>query len=186
MACLISSDGNFSVVHMSSQLMLQKTLTKDYNIDVDHIILSSEYDYARGRNCIAAKFLSKSPTYTHLLFLNSSVAFNTKSIIRLLDVDLPVVGIPSPKIGYDWTKGSNFVNNNDQLITANELHAHCSSFQFNYSENKRLINGCLNVKHVGMDMTLMKREVFTKMKKEYRDLKYSDDTDSLNVEDDKN
>ena len=179
--CVLSQDGFASMGHLSSLLQTQTMLTKKYNIDIEHCFLSNENDNARGRNGLVAKFLSTS-TFTHILFVNSSIRFDPMSIVRLLSLDRPIIGIPVPKTYYDWNKaaGSAYVN-----IPPEKLKARASGFQINYSDNRKIINGVVEVKHIGMEITLIKREVFIRMRKEYSHLKYSDDIGVLNSEEDK-
>jgi hypothetical protein len=57
----------------------------------------------QGRNMCVAEFLKKG--FTHLLFIDSDIAFNEGAAGRLIEANKDVISIPYPLKDMNWDKG---------------------------------------------------------------------------------
>ena len=55
----------------------------------------------RGRNNLVAKFLHNT-TATHLMFIDADIRFDPYDILKLLEFDKDIIGMPYAKKLIDW------------------------------------------------------------------------------------
>ena len=58
----------------------------------------------QGRNLCVAEMLNHADQYTHLLFIDSDIDFQSKTIFTMLEKDKDVIGCPYPMKTFDWDK----------------------------------------------------------------------------------
>ena len=58
----------------------------------------------QGRNLCVAEMLNHADGYTHLLFIDSDIDFQPKTIFTMLEKDKDVIGCPYPMKTFDWDK----------------------------------------------------------------------------------
>jgi len=96
--------------------------------------------------------------------------------MRLIDnSDKDVVGAIPPKNGYNWAQLANKLDRHPEERDPDKLQQFAMSYAVNYSDNRAIKKGLLEVKHLSMDMTLIRRNVFETMIEKYPELKYEDD-----------
>ena len=79
----------------------------------------------QGRNLCVAEMLNHPDHYTHLLFIDSDIDFQSKTIFTMLEKDKDVIGCPYPMKTFDWDKAwrrmttkHRAVNDKDDLAKA--------------------------------------------------------------------
>ena len=58
----------------------------------------------QGRNLCVAETLNHEDGYTHLLFIDSDIDFQSSTIFKMLDADKDVIACPYPMKMLDWDK----------------------------------------------------------------------------------
>ena len=58
----------------------------------------------QGRNLCVAEMLNHEDGYTHLLFIDSDIDFDFKTIEKMLEKDKDVIACPYPMKSLDWDK----------------------------------------------------------------------------------
>ena len=58
----------------------------------------------QGRNLCVAEMLNHPDHYTHLLFIDSDIDFQCKTIFTMLEKNKDVIGCPYPMKTFDWDK----------------------------------------------------------------------------------
>ena len=79
----------------------------------------------QGRNLCVAEMLNHADHYTHLLFIDSDIDFQSKTIFTMLEKDKDVISCPYPMKTFDWVKAwkrmtekHRAVNDHDDLAKA--------------------------------------------------------------------
>jgi hypothetical protein len=111
----------------------------------------------QGRNLIVSAFLQTK--CTHLLFIDSDIAFKPELAKHLLDADKDVITIPYPLKDMCWHKA---------------LYRY--PMRVPEAKNIRLDNNVIEVVHSSTGFMMIKRSVFEKMKKAYPDKEINQDT----------
>jgi hypothetical protein len=134
----------------------------------------------RARNQLVAKFMAN-PDFTHLMFIDADIGFDSEDIIKLLWHDKDVMTAAYPIKEIRWDVISDLVKDGHP---SNELLSKSLRYVVNPvkdgSGHVKVDNGALNIYDAGTGFMLIKREVFVKMFDSYPELKYKDDTGSLN------
>lgn len=130
----------------------------------------------QGRNlCVSAFLQSKS---THLLFVDSDIAFEPHSVQHLLDADKDVISVPYPLKDMCWSKGVE-LNEKGKLKTEEDFK---SKGFYRYpirvpDTNEIKINkGVIEVDHSPTGFMMIKRDVFTKLIEKYPNKVINQDT----------
>lgn len=136
----------------------------------------------RARNNLVAKFMGN-PDFTHMVFIDVDLEFNKEAILKLLwhDKDVITASYPIKEINWDKVKeGSKAdIASEDLMEFATRYVVHMTK----PGENQLNIdNGAIECYEAGTGFMLIKRQVFDKMFKKYKKLKYKDDTNSLHGE----
>ena len=183
--------GGMCYVSYVQSLISSMQFLAQHNVQIEPCFLSNESLIPRGRNTIVAKFMNN-PKFTHLLFVDADVNWAPQSILRLLNHNKPIIGALYPKKGYDWDK---LLKNPDILTTLkgaeeakrdltdveiSHIRAKLMSFVVNFEKDKlQVVNGLLQVKHLGTGFMLIQRAVLEKMSDALPELKYDDDINVL-------
>lgn len=120
----------------------------------------------QGRNLCVSGFLESDAT--HLLFIDSDISFNPKTIFKMLDADKDVISIPYPLKAFLWDKG--FEDIKKGLITTPEQLSQCfNSYPMRVEDDTdiRVSDGVIEVTHSPTGAMLIKRSVFDKLIKAY-------------------
>ena len=127
----------------------------------------------QGRNLCVAEFLNHKDNYTHLLFIDSDIDFNAKSIFKMLDFDKDIISLPYPMKLISWDKIWRRVNTKEDAIK-NETDLATAGFSFPVKvEDPNSITvdkGLMELTHAPTGCMLIKREVIEKLIKHHPEL----------------
>jgi glycosyltransferase involved in cell wall biosynthesis len=145
----------------------------------------------RARNNLIAKALSD-PEVSHVMFIDSDIAWTPIDIIYMLIIDKDVIGGAYPVKNYQWdrlmepgviqkwTEHKNASQFRD-LITDEELVRHkLMRYNMNLIQREMSIkDNLLEVRHAATGFLLIKRHVIEKMQIKFPQTKYKDNTGFL-------
>jgi hypothetical protein len=136
----------------------------------------------RARNNLVAKFMAN-PQFTHLIFLDVDLSYRPEDILKLLWHDKDVVTGSYPikeilwdkvvKLAKDDVEAKNLAGKSTRFVV-NPVRAGDNTIETD--------NGAISVHDAGTGFMCIKRSVFERMIEEYPDLKFNDDTGSMNDE----
>lgn len=136
----------------------------------------------RARNNLVAKFMAN-PQFTHLIFLDVDLAYRPEDILKLLWHDKDVITGSYPIKEILWDKVVKLAKDD---VESKDLSKKSTRFVVNpvkAGDNTiETHNGAISVHDAGTGFMCIKRSVFEKMIEEYPDLKFFDDTGSMNEE----
>ena len=136
----------------------------------------------RARNNLVAKFMGN-PSYTHMIFIDVDLQFDKESILKLLwhDKDVMTASYPIKEINWDKVKEGAQAD-----LPAQDLMEYASRYVVHMTKpgetQLNIDNGAIECYEAGTGFMLIKRQVFDKMFKKYKKLKYKDDTGALHGE----
>jgi hypothetical protein len=133
----------------------------------------------RARNNLVAKFMGNE-SFTHMVFIDVDLQFDKEAILKLLwhDKDIMTASYPIKEINWDRVKegAQNEIEPKDLMEYASRYVVHLTE----PGNNKLNVdNGAIECFEAGTGFMVIKREVFDKMFKKYKKLKYKDDTGAL-------
>jgi hypothetical protein len=120
-------------------------------------IFHSGAEIARSRNVIATRFWY-TPEATHLLFIDSDMAFDPGVVESLIRANKPLVGCVYPRRGLDMGRLIAAARKHDdpRLVLTSALH-----YIVDPGEDSAIVeNGLCSVRSIGMGVTLIERSVF--------------------------
>jgi hypothetical protein len=129
----------------------------------------------QGRNMCVAEFLKKD--FTHLLFIDSDIAFNEGAAGRLIEANKDVISIPYPLKDMNWDKGFKMIEEG-KIKSALDLKNKAFyryPFKVPDPENIKIKNKVIEVTHSPTGFMMIKREVFEKMIIAYPNLRIDQD-----------
>jgi hypothetical protein len=129
----------------------------------------------QGRNMCVAEFLKKE--FTHLLFIDSDIAFNEGAVGRLIEANKDVISIPYPLKDMNWDKGFKMIQEG-KIKSALDLKNKAFyryPFKVPDPENIKIQNKVIEVTHSPTGFMMIKREVFEKMIIAYPNLRIDQD-----------
>jgi len=134
----------------------------------------------RARNNLVAKFLAN-PKFTHLIFIDVDLEFEAQDILKMLWHDKEIItgSYPIKEINWDKVKEGAQADmaSSDLMEFSTRYVVHLTK----PGENQLNIdNGAIECYEAGTGFMVIKRQVFDKMFKKYKKLKYNDDTGALN------
>jgi hypothetical protein len=133
----------------------------------------------QGRNLLVSEFINAKDHYDYLLFIDSDIDFQAKTIFTMIQKDKDVIACPYPMKTFNWDKAWNRLHK--EAIDQSD-HLSKSGFTFPIKVNKKDKNqltvqdGVAEVSHVPTGCMLIKRSVIEKMMKEYPQLKINQPT----------
>ncbi len=124
----------------------------------------------QGRNLCVAEMLNHADKYTHLLFIDSDIDFQSKTVFTMLDKDKDIISCPYPMKTFDWDKAwrrlkekTGAINDKDDLMKS----GYTFPLKVHNSKEIETKNGVCEVTHAPTGCMLIKREVLEKMIKHY-------------------
>ena len=150
--------------------------------------IANESLVTRARNVLLAYFLNSD--YTHLLFIDADIEFQTEDVLKLYAHNKDVVVGAYPKKGVAWDKIRNNltdVANKDKEMSNKDIASFGSDYAINFkfiSKEAKTIaveNGLIKLHDAGTGFMMIKREAILKMIKAYPEFKYNND---VNIADD--
>lgn len=169
MICTPAYGDVVTVPYMRSMLELMKSL-RAKGVRYMHYTLSTESLVTRARNSCVATFLSQKE-YSHMIFIDSDIAFEPDSVFRLLRHDVDIVGGVYPKKNLNMKKYVINIEKDSGSSAEQKSLEYVLSID---SKEHRVKNGLLEVKEIGTGFLMIKRSVFEKIiEKEGHKLKYT-------------
>lgn len=159
-------------IHYTQALLEFQVACMQKNILVSFLLLKSSL-VTQGRNLCVANFLNEK--YSHLLFIDADIDFDSKTIFKMLELDREVIAVPYPMKTLNWDRVYKFKGD---IKDSNEL----SHTGFTYpikvydKDNIKVKDDVMEVTHAPAGCMLIKRQVFDKMIKAYPELKISQPT----------
>jgi hypothetical protein len=154
-----------SIHYTQSLLELQKHSFKNGYKVAFQIMKSSLV--TQGRNMCVSAFLNSDAT--HLLFIDSDIAFNSGAAQRLVMTDKDVVSIPYPLKDMNWDKAFAMIQQNKIKSVKDLKNKSFYRYPMKVPDNNqiRVKDGCIEVTHSPTGFMMIKRSVFEKMIKHY-------------------
>ena len=162
-----------SMHYTQSLLHLQKWCFHN-NVRIGFQLMKSSL-ITQGRNMCVAEFLKKG--FTHLLFIDSDIAFNEGAAGRLIEANKDVISIPYPLKDMNWDKGFKMIQEG-KIKSALDLKNKAFyryPFKVPDPENIKIQNKVIEVTHSPTGFMMIKREVFEKMIIAYPNLRIDQD-----------
>jgi len=124
----------------------------------------------QGRNLCVAGFLESNAT--HLLFIDSDIYFQGKSIFAMLDADKDIIGIPYPLKTLMWDKAFRKMQEG-KIKSPDDIRRCLHTYPMKVPDvkNIQLDNGVMEVTDAPTGCMLIKRSVIEKMIKAYPEKK---------------
>ena len=137
-----------------------------------HLIKSSLV--TQGRNLSVAGFLESKAT--HLLFIDSDIYFQGKSILSMLKADKHVISVPYPLKALMWDKAFKKIQQG-RIKTPDDIRRALHTYPMKVPDvnNITLDNGVMEVTDSPTGCMLIKREVIEKMIASYPELYFEND-----------
>ena len=151
--------------------------------------IANESLVTRARNVLVAYFLASD--YTHLMFIDADIEFQTEDILKLYAHKKDVVVGAYPKKGVAWDKiRANLVDpaNKDKELSDRDMASFGSDYAINFKfvnkETKTIgvENGLIKLHDAGTGFMMISREAILKMVKAYPELKYNNDVNIANAD----
>jgi len=153
-----------SMHYTQSVLKFQQQCLQN-NILVSFTLLKSSL-VTQGRNLCVADFISHEHEYEYLLFIDSDIDFEYKTIIKMIEADKDVIACPYPMKTIDENKIWRTLTEKHEMIRK-KGDVVKSGYMFPLKvKDKNCItvdNGLMEATHVPTGCMLIKRHVLTKM-----------------------
>ena len=145
--------------------------------------LTHESLIPRARNVLVKAFMNN-PEYTHLLFIDADIRFDPYDILKLLELDKDIIGLPYAKKLIDW-ESIQRQSQNAQGNLGKDLLAKCGlSYILRCLPGQDTSSPIYEAQEIGTGIMMIKREVITKMIASYTELyAYSDDMSKYREDD---
>jgi len=136
----------------------------------------------RARNNLVAKFMAN-PDFTHFMFIDVDLQFDKEAVLKMLWHNKDIITASYPIKEINWDKVKEGVSKD---IEAKDLMEYATRYVVHLTApgetQLNIENGAIECYEAGTGFMLIKREVFEKMFKKYKKLKYNDDTSALHGE----
>mgnify|MGYP003635128175 CR=1 FL=1 len=155
-----------SIHYTQALLELQQICFKE-KIKITFQLLKSSL-VTQGRNLCVSGFLESN--YSHMLFVDSDIYFNAKSIIEMIKKNKDIISIPYPLKTIMWDKAMQRIKNNS-IKNVEDLKKAFNTYPMkveNY-QDITLDNGVIKVTHSPTGCMMIKRSVFNKLIEKYPD-----------------
>tara|TARA_S200002703_G_scaffold139708_1_gene130570 strand:+ start:374 stop:1198 length:825 start_codon:yes stop_codon:yes gene_type:complete len=162
-----------SIHYTQSLLELQKWAWKE-KVKIQFQIMKSSL-ITSGRNMCVGAFLKSD--CTHMLFIDSDIAFNADAVGRLVRADKEVISIPYPLKDMNWDKGLRMVQEG-KIKDVKDLRNKAFyryPFKVPDTQNIKIKDGVIEVTHAPTGFMMIKRQVFDKMIKAYPHMRIDQD-----------
>ena len=159
-------------IHVQSILQLQYLcLQNSVDIRFTHLYNSSLIHTAR--NSIVREFLDSG--FTHLLFVDSDVAFDATDILAMIALDKDIIGGIYPKKTFNWDIIKQTIINNPD-IAPEEIEKIGGSFPafsvVNQESDTFDVGELVEVEGIGTGLMMIRRNVFESFMENYPEYKY--------------
>jgi len=154
-------------IHYTQALLELQQLCIKNKIKITFSLIKSSL-VTQGRNLCVAGFLESN--YTHMLFVDSDIYFDSPSILKMIKKDKDVLSIPYPLKTIMWDKALCRIKEGS-IKTVNDLKKSFNTYPMKVENNDNINvdNGVMEVTHSPTGCMLIKRSVFDKMIKAYPD-----------------
>lgn len=151
------------------------TLCLKHGVQVQFFYLFNESLITRARCYLADEFLRSDAT--HLMFIDSDIAFNPMDVLALLAFDKPIAGGPYSKKTIAWEKVYDAAKFGLADDNPNKLESFTGDYVFNAAPGTKEIamNEPSEVLEIGTGFMMIKREAFEQFKAAYPELSYKPD-----------
>ena len=159
-------------IHYTQALLEFQVACMQRNILVSFLLLKSSL-VTQGRNLCVANFLNEK--YSHLLFIDADIDFESKTIFKMLELDREVIAVPYPMKTLNWDRVEKFkgdVKNSKELSQTGFTYP----IKVHDRENIKVKDDVMEVTHAPTGCMLIKRQVFDKMIEKYPELRISQPT----------
>tara|TARA_S200002703_G_scaffold29933_2_gene25851 strand:+ start:631 stop:1440 length:810 start_codon:yes stop_codon:yes gene_type:complete len=139
--------------------------------------MGNESLVTRARNTIVSMMLDDTNfVATHLLFIDSDIGFTNQNLERLICKNEELVCGVYPRKCIHWNQVIDAFKQNPD-INEDTLFAKSLGYNLNFKDpkNVQIEGGFCEIMEAATGMMLVKREVFTKMKKAFPERKYKSD-----------
>ena len=163
-----------SMHYTQSLLQFQQECTLR-GILTSYCILKSSL-VTQGRNLCVRNFL-KDKQYTHLLFIDSDIGFEFKTIMTMLKADKDVIANVYPMKTINWEKIWQKIQRGN-IKSAEDLQFSGYMYPIKVADENHIEikDGVMEVTHAPTGCVLIKRETIEKMVEKYPDLKIEQPT----------
>lgn len=153
------------------------TFFNQHGISLAFGTIANESLVTRARNVLLAYFIQSG--FSHLLFIDADIEFQTEDILKLIAHDKEVVVGAYPKKGVNWQRIREGVQGkqlSDQQIAALGSD-YAINFKFVNRDLKQIAieNGLIRLHDAGTGFMLIKRTAIDKLLAAYPELKYNND-----------
>lgn len=160
------------MMHTTTVLSLFQAIPEltQANIHLALKITNGDSHVDRARNTVAMSFLNSGLDY--LLFVDSDIGFQAKSIIRLVNSGYDVCGVAYPKKEIDWEKIKRIA---PDCKDAAELEMRAMNYVINFPDPSKITitpDKFAEVQDLGTGFMLIHRSVFLKMIEAYPAMKH--------------
>lgn len=151
------------------------TLCIKHGIQVQFFFLFNESLITRARNYLADEFMRSDAT--HMLFIDSDIAYNPIDVLALLAFDKPIIGGPYPKKTIAWEKVYDAATMGLADANPMQLEQYCGDYVFNVvpGTTEIRLDEPVEVLEIGTGFMMIKREALQQFKDAYPDLVYKPD-----------
>jgi len=159
-----------SMHYCQSVLMFQQQCLKN-NILVSFTMLKSSL-VTQGRNLCVSDFLNHEHNYEYLLFIDSDIDFEYKTIMRMIEADKDIISCPYPLKNYNFDKVWKRMHETDMVKNKEDLLSNGLMFPMKVKDKKNITveKGIIEVTHAPTGCMLIKRDVVNKMIKNHPEL----------------
>lgn len=141
--------------------------------------IANESLVTRARNVLLAYFLQSN--FTHLIFVDADIEFQTEDVLKLIAHDKDVVVGAYPKKGVNWQRIRDGVMQTTDPLPDHKIAAFGSDYAINFKFVNRdakqiaIENGLIRLHDAATGFMCIKREAIDKMIAKYPELKYNND-----------
>jgi hypothetical protein len=161
-------------IHYTQSLLEFQRYCYEKKIGVTFQLFKSSL-VTQGRNLSVGAFMESK--HTHLLFIDSDIDFEAKSIQAMIDKDKEVISVPYPMKTFNWDKMfANFKDGKIKNPIELAMNGNTYPMRLPNEDNFNIENGCIEVSHSPTGCMLIKRSVIEKMIEKYPEMRISQPT----------
>ena len=161
-------------IHYTQSLLEFQRYCYEKKIGVTFQLFKSSL-VTQGRNLSVGGFMESK--HTHLLFIDSDIDFEAKSIQAMVDKDKDVISVPYPMKTFNWDKMfANFKEGKIKNPIELAMNGNTYPMRLPNEDNFNIENGCIEVSHSPTGCMLIKRSVIEKMIEKYPEMRISQPT----------
>lgn len=168
---------SLNVGYLHSILRL-KDLLATHNIRHELATIGNESLITRARNYFVSVFLSN-PAYTHMMFIDSDITFDARSIVRMLRADKDMIGGAYPKKSIHWDRLARASRTDtDWKQVEPQLYDYAVNivpFEHDRSSTLHIKGGVMKVAYIATGFMMLRRNMLLSMIQQYPELKFFND-----------